>query len=402
MKLADFSSICLSFWDGYFRWVQGAKYRGQLVSGSGVILFPKLLLCTQTKNHFIAELVGADTHYRGLILKERKQQHIEEYLSQFPDEGTGGSLFHLNAEGNGFANLCLSHEVNSAEAESRFPALRLFPDRLIRAGSNECLISFGSQFRDASFSNCILINTNGVFLRAKHIVEMLIVAKNFSAAQLEKTLQELVNRPSYEGQTIKGIITCAPGMEHDYLLASQLQNLFLTPHIHETTIGEFINQHPNIIKQAFQTEHFVYEPYLEWVEAEDGNSDLAINPDLILKGPNGGYDILDLKTALLDKIRITRGERKRRRFIDAVNEGIAQLTNYAEYFKFEKNRNYALEKYGISVQTPHLYLIVGNYDNSNRKEVEEALLPYKDISVLDYDSMVQLFLARVVATNIQS
>jgi hypothetical protein len=400
MKLEEFSSICHKFWDGYFQWVQEGIYRGRVVSHGGTLLFPKLLLCTQTRNHLIVELVGADTHYHGLILKEHRQQNIEEYLSQFPDEGHEGAAFHFNTEGNRIEGGCISHEINFDEAISRFPALQLRQTRITRTGSNECLFSFGPQFRNTSIANCVLLHTNGTFLRSKHIIEMLIVAKNYSAHDLESTLHKLVNNSSFNGPTIKGVTTCAPGFEHDYLLVAQLQNLILTPHLRETTIGEFINQHPNLIYQAFQTEHFEYEPYLEWIETEEGNLDKAINPDLLFKSPRGTYDVLDLKTALLDKHKITRGERNRRRFIDAVNEGIAQLTNYAEYFKFEKNRNHAFEKYGISVHEPHLYLIVGYYDNSSRKEVEEALRPYNNITVLDYDSMIQMFLARAATANI--
>ncbi len=85
--------------------------------------------------------------------------------------------------------------------------------------------------------------------------------------------------------------------------------------------------------------------------------------------------------------------RKRRRFVDYVQEGIAQLANYAEYFTFEKNREHAFEKYGIKVNDPNLVLVVGHFDNANKAEIEEASRQVKgNISIMDYDSFLQLFL----------
>jgi hypothetical protein len=398
MQLPTFSYICLKFWDAYFCWVQGQQYRGLLNSCGGAMLFPKLLLCTQTKKYLIAELIGATQTYNGLVLKERKQRTIREYLTQFPDEGPGSPLFFFNSKENRVMGMCLSHEVNYKEAESRFPALRLFKSRLIRAGGKDCLFDFGPSFRDASFSTCILLNTNGAFYRAKYVVEMLIITKNTTAKRLEKLLMDLVKRDN----SIKGVTRCDQKFERDYILASQLQSLYLTPHLHETTVGEFLWQHPEFINQALGTADFVYEPYLEWIEAAHGDTDPPINLDAMVKRLDGYFDIMDLKTALLDKRKTTRDERKRRRFIDAVNEGIAQLAHFTEYFGFEKNREYALAQYGIKVQNPHCFLVIGYYDNTRREEVEEALRPYKSVSVLDYDSMVQLFLARAASSKMAS
>jgi Domain of unknown function (DUF4263) len=395
MQLSDFSSVCRDFWDAYFRWVLEQQREGLLDSGGAAMLFPSLLLCTQTKNYLIAELIGASQAYNGLVLKERKQRNIKEYLTQFPDEEAGSTMFILNGGGMRFMDMCLSRVANFQEAESRFRALRLFPTRL-RTDSNNSLFAFGPSFCDVGFSNCILLNTDGAFYRAKYVVEMLIAAKSTTTNRLRKLLLELVNRDN----SIKGVTTCNPNLERDYILASQLQTLYLTPHLHETTVGEFLRQHPEVINQALGTDDFVYEPYLEWIEAAHGNTDAAINPDAMVKRPDGYFDIVDLKTALLEKKKTTRGERKRRRFIDVVNEGIAQLANYAEYFGFEKNREHALAKYGIKVQSPQLFLVVGHYDNTRREEVEEALRPYKNVSVLDYDSIVQLFLARASSTKL--
>ncbi len=398
MKLSDFASACGTFWEGYFHRIEEFIRRGEVLMVGGTLLYPTLLLCTQTRNHLIAEFFGASKERRILSIKQRQQTSIREYLAQFPDEDTGNARIYLNASGSHLRNLCLSHEVNFAEAESRFPALRLLETRLVFAESTGCLLKFGPRFSDVTLANCILINTNGAFYRAKYISDLLIVAKNVSRAGLEAILQRYVRRDRF----VKGVVTCAPEFEQDYIVGSQLQSLYLTPRLHETTIGEFINQHPTFVKRTLQTDRFVYEPYLEWVDETAKGTDHAINPDLVFENKNKFYDILDLKTALLEKRSLTKGARRRRRFIDAVNEGVAQLANYAEYFQYEDNRAHALSKYDISVESPRLYLIIGHFDNTRRQEVEEALRPYKNLTVFDYDSLVQLYLATAVSQTIES
>ena len=55
-----------------------------------------------------------------------------------------------------------------------------------------------------------------------------------------------------------------------------------------------------------------------------------------------------------------------------VENGIAQLANYEEYFNFEKNREFGLAKYSIKISDPKLILIVGSYENASREELDEA------------------------------
>jgi hypothetical protein len=106
---------------------------------------------------------------------------------------------------------------------------------------------------------------------------------------------------------------------------------------------------------------------------------------------DGFFDIYDLKTAALDRMRITKGEQRRRRFIDYIEEGIAQLAHYREYFTFEGNCQIAEKKYGIKVRNPRLTLIAGNIENADVREVTEACRRYPEIALLDYDTLAQLF-----------
>jgi hypothetical protein len=389
MDLSEFSAICYRFWNQQFEMVQWLVDRKQVAS-DGTLLFPTIMICTVTEKHLLVELSGASQRFSKLVLKERKQNSTTEYLGQFADDGPIDPMFVLSASGGEFSRLCLSNDIDFEKAEKRFPALSSYKSRLIRTNSNSSLIDFGDGFKDHAFSDCIFLNRRAEIYRVKHVVDLFIVDRNMSASDLASRLSNRV----YGKPNPVGTITVESGSEaENRLIATQLQSLYLSPHLHETTIGEFFNRHPEIIARAFNASRFIYEPHLLWFEAAEENPDTAINPDLFFQRSDGFYDILDFKTALLDRGSTTRGPRNRRMFIAAVNEGLAQLANYAEYFNFEKNRLLALSKYGIQIDRPNLYLIVGNFDNTAAVEVEEAMRPFgKNIIVLDYDTVVQLYL----------
>jgi hypothetical protein len=107
---------------------------------------------------------------------------------------------------------------------------------------------------------------------------------------------------------------------------------------------------------------------------------------------DGFFDIYDLKTAQLDRTTLTRGEHRRRRFIDYVEEGMAQLANYREYFAFSRNAALAEQKYGIRVHNPRLTLIAGHTENVDMREVLEACRRYPDFALIDYDTLTQWFI----------
>jgi len=181
---------------------------------------------------------------------------------------------------------------------------------------------------------------------------------------------EWLTKNLYSEADAQGVHTCNAENGHILTVASQFASTYLFYGLRETTIGDFLNQHPEIIQKAIGTQKFIYELYLKWTEQSPENTDKAINPDLMIEHEDGFYDIYDLKTALLDKKSLTKGVRSRRRFIDYVQDGVAQLANNEEYFTYNKNREYTLNKYGIKIEKPDLALVVGNFDNVNKTEIE--------------------------------
>jgi hypothetical protein len=387
MLTDKFIKITFKVWRDYLQRVKSNLGEKIILPADVTLLYPNILIYTPTNDSFVVELIGANPSFDTLLLKSHKETSINRYLNQFSDEPADG-LFHLDSSGPTFTNLCLAQEADLEELKLRFPAIDLFPSRLVRSGGKGAVFSFGHNFEYVTLNNCIIVNKASSAFRTKHVMYMLIIRRNITENRYKEILKQI-----FENNTLKGVHLCPRGKEKDYILAGQLQNLYLFPNLHETIIGEFLKSHPEIIHKSLLTKNFIYEPYLLWIEGPEDNKDKAINPDLFVERNDGFYDIYDLKTAALTKQKITKGLRRRRRFIDYVQEGIAQLANYKEYFSYQKNRDYAKEKYGIEISDPNLTLIVGNYENANLKEIQEACRQLDNINIMDYDSLVQLFLA---------
>jgi hypothetical protein len=148
-----------------------------------------------------------------------------------------------------------------------------------------------------------------------------------------------------------------------------------------------------MLRNALGATNHYYEPMLPWVVKPAGVDREAINPDMLLQRPDGFWDIVDFKTAALDRKNLTKGGHARRRFIDYVYEGLARLANYAEYFSFPANAAFAHQKYGVQVSAPRLILIVGSIENCDPSEIQQALRAHPNAQLFDYDTLLRAYIA---------
>ncbi len=392
----QFIKITEDLWSQYLSNVQAYLYTGKLSLNEGfVVLFPNILLITATKEHYLVELVGANKKFQGLTVKRHKEDSTSRYLHQFsPAEGE--AMFNVGGGGSSFRYLCLAHMIDLNALESRFPAIKLFRSRLVlnKPEGYGCLFKFLPNFSSTHINNCILVNRRESLFRAKHILSLIIVKKNIQKSEYRKYVENVFNNQ----QKITGVHVCSEKLETNIVMAGQLQNLYLLPGLRETTIGEFINTHSDVLSKAFNTDKYIYEPYFPWIEGPNENQNHAINPDLLIQRADGYFDIVDLKTAALMKRKLTKGPRNRRRFIDYVNEGIAQLANYREYFTYDKNKEYARNKYGVELMEPNLILVVGNYENFDPSEIDESARQLdKSIIIVNYDAIIQSLISESIS-----
>lgn len=360
------------------------------------MLFPSILIFTETEDHYLVEFLGAQKKYEGLEVKKRSQPSTQKYLSQFEfDEETNGGVFELGGRGHGFKNISLSHDNNKKSLEERFPSLNLFESRLQRVGGGGSLIDFHDSFRSAFLEDCFLVNQKQNLYRCKHILFLSITEKEMSSYEYGRFLDEIVNQKNHKSgeKLVAAVHTVGDYEARKKTIAGQLQSLYLHPDVIEPTIGGFIANHPDILTNAFDADGFHHEVYLRWMDSQNKNSEKYIKPDLMVKRKDGYYDIFDLKTALLDKKNITTGGRKRRKFISYVEKGAAQLAHYEFYFEFDKNRKYAKSEYGIEVNNPRKVLVVGSFENVEPQQVDEACRRYDGIDIIDYDTLISMFMS---------
>lgn len=386
----EFIRQTVKFWSAYFEKIKHHAKAGQLLSSPWCnTYYPLILICTETPDLFLAELLGIQEEYRGLNLKRQRQDSAILYVNQ-PPLPAGASVLQLS-KGNKVQNLCIGHQVDIRALCKRFPVVDLFPTRIFQSeevANPGSAIQFRTGFQSAQIDNCVVINRLGSIFRAKHVLSLTMVSRALSPAKYREFLFDMV-----AGEAVSAVHTVPPGKEKDYVVAGQFQNMYLSPKLRETTIGEFLNGHSGIVLRAFSGRRHVYEPHLPWIESGGSKTESAINPDLLVEAQDGHCDIYDLKTAALGRTSLTKGPRSRRRFIEYVDEGIAQLANYEEYFSFEKNREYARSRYGVTVEDPRLTLIVGSFENANAEEMVEASRMLRNTTVIDYDTLTQLFLA---------
>jgi len=385
MLFNDFVRETREWWTTYLKRISVYQHNGMLDSGDGRILYPNMLMVTEISGFRLAELIGAQQSFSSLRILRHRQKSIYRYLSQF-DDSVPAPLCVINGGKACMSHLCLARGPDLEFMIRRFPFIELFLTRLLRDGQGS-LLDFSQDFLSCTLENSVLVNRQEALIRCKNILTLIITSSRISKRELLELFESSTN-----GKLVKGVHTIGNDGDERLLVAGHLQSLYLQPEPHETTIGAFINSHPEVVKKVFKTSNFVYEPLLEWVEHDGTVPNQAINPDLMIRRDDGYYDIYDLKRAALERKRITKGEQRRRRFIDYVNEGIAQLAHYDKYFQFAGNREYAARRYGIQVSKPNLVLVVGNWDNVNKTEISEASRAYRSVTIIDYDTLVHLFL----------
>ena len=361
------------------------------VDDNATRLFPTDIIFTQTEDFFIFELIGASPKPRTVGRKIRKCRSIDEYFGLFKGNNIEGNpAVYFAGSDSGFFGTCVATD-NALDAGDRFPILNKYETKLNRQDGSGPLFTFGPEANNISIGDCLIASSYNNVTRCKAINFLHVLKKRTKSFEYKKKVDSILLPERSSGESIvHGVITCSE-KSTNLVLMSQFQSLFLSSGVHETTIGSFVESHPEIIKGLFGTDEFRYEPSLDWIEHDGSVQDSSINPDLMVSRTDGYFDIVDLKLARTDRAKLTKGPRKRRRFVDYVYEGLSQLANYEFYFSFEKNRSFAYRKHGISVRQPRLFLVVGSNENIQSDEVNEALRAHGNsrFTIIDYDTLAQ-------------
>jgi Domain of unknown function (DUF4263) len=411
MEFKDFRDISLSQLNSYFEIIQDSAAR-TFDKSKGSVLFPNLALFIETDEHFVVELFGMNDSFLGLNEKTHKERSIVNYLAQdrLIGNGEAGRFTLEGGISGGISGIFIRREFDYEIFRQRFPFHRRLWDetaQFVLRGGDGYYFNFKSTFKHCYMNNCTLGNRFGNIHRIKHVNFIAIVSKTLQSYPYQVWLSELLctslirrsqsllnvnfQDTANNFNDVFGIQVCSSQREKISVLASQFANIFLIPGIAEPSIGDFLRDNPAFTKAAFSCESFICQAKLPWIEGNPDTTEQSIIPDLLLQREDGYFDICELKLPNPKQRSITKGPRRRRRFIDYVNEGISQLANYEDYFKYPKNAQLAESKFGIKISNPRLLLVVGSYENATAEEIQEASRSLQNkISIVDYDMLNSL------------
>ncbi|MEH6406054.1 MAG: Shedu anti-phage system protein SduA domain-containing protein [Leeuwenhoekiella sp.] len=386
MNFQQLISINEKVWDRYFKKISKMQLE------KGKLLYPNILLSTECENFFIIELLGSNEKYTGLTVKQNKVESINSYLFQFNYEDMLFSKLGIHDDIHPFSMFKISFgsPINEKNLKGRFFFHDRWPTKFITTNKFGAvsMLAFNDNVNYIEFNDCCIVNKLEEIYRLKSINHVHIVHKAATKTKYKKYLYETLFIKINSSDDIKGAIYSHSDDISLDIMYSQFLNTYSFQKLRETTIGEFLNQHPQIFTKALSAEKILYEPELKWLEGNPDKNEKSINPDFLIKRKDGYYDICDLKLPYWNKQKLTKGKRKRRSFLQIVDEAIAQLSNYEDYFNFEKNRIYAKSQYDIEIKDPKLIIIIGNYNNYDKDEIKEASRKLKNnYLIMDYDTL---------------
>ena len=151
---------------------------------------------------------------------------------------------------------------------------------------------------------------------------------------------------------------------------------------YEAEFQRFFEDHPEYLLALgdYQSVH------AQLVLGEDDGGRLI--PDFFLeKYDSGMSDICDLKRA---NVELVRKQRNRTRFRDSVQEAVAQLRHYRDYFDDRDARSAFRSRYGLDAFRPRVVVIIGrrhSFESEIQRVTLEGELP-EWVTLRTYDDVV--------------
>jgi hypothetical protein len=348
---------------------------------------------TTTPSHFALELVGGRRSHRDLRVVKRTLSDQDLFFGQFQYPDSSGAMLKFEADKCGVKDLTLVTPGAQGELDRRFPGASTINASTLQFTGDDDIgpaLRISPNANYVQVEDVVLANAFESMVRIRHIRFALLVTKDTPVDEYKAHLKNLLN--INHGAQLVAVKFIPAGEIEEFHLAAQFANIFLMNHLHETSISSFISDHGDLLTTALGATRLIPQPELEWVVASPDPEETSVIPDLLVVRPDGYCDIYDLKLPLLNRKKITVGSRNRRRFYYTVEDGIAQLAHYRDFLSIPEHATLAEEKFGARFSDPKCVLVVGNYENVNADEVAEARRRFPNLEVIDYDSILQLYL----------
>lgn len=278
-----------------------------------------------------------------------------------------------------YADLADHHEAVLQWAGTLAPGESYFPIDVERLPKLLCMIDVA------------LVGECENVVRARYFQAMLAIDRRASSSELDRQLRK---RLSTLDDRLKLLPHALGRGAETWVRAANFASLAATRRVGETTIGRFLEQNADVLEGALGAERIVPQPLLPWLTGPSNHGDQAIQPDFLFVDAAGKGHLCELKLPLLDRSSLTKGGHRRREFISAVSEGLAQLANYRDYFSHPRHRELVESRYGVEMVAPRSVLIVGSAENFDEVEAREASRVYAPVEILDFDTVRALYLLR--------
>lgn len=399
MQINPFISRCKRHCTRYFDAVRVASREGKLVDSDGrpvQPMYPSILLVCDTPTHVYGELLGGTSSPpTSLQVVRRSLPSTRDLLGMFPSASTG-YLFNIDGRRIRLAHLALLSKRDRDAFTGRYPELADMHD--------STLVYDGSLDVDDAFHPICLADDSDLWLddvltvaswrgqvRARYFQSAWLIERDASSSELQRRFD--YHHPIGGPET--GLLTPAvKSQQGSVVRAANFASLSSVDKIGETTITKFLEYNEQILLTALDGVSLIPQPYLVWQEGNQDTSEIAIQPDFMVVDREGEGHVCEVKLPLLERTSLTTGGHRRRRFVNAVTEGIAQLANYREFLSYDRHCRAIYDAYGITIKEPRVILLVGSADNYDPEEVRQAQRMLQPFELIDYDSLRALYLLK--------
>ncbi|NIK56378.1 hypothetical protein [Kribbella shirazensis] len=359
MKPTEFVKVNGQFWGEHLKGVAGHLPVSHRTELPGPMLFPRMMVLTETPDWNILELVGLSREYRTLEVRRQKAASVEEYFGL----GQGSAVMTLPGE-NLFKDATIATTAGRQALNERFPrSANLIGEEFV--GPGEELLEFAPG-NYATFDRALLVHTAGDSLRAHWVFFAVAIHRSEPADKYLEFLSTYSNaRPHLDP-----IGTLSLPVDPSVLKADAFESTYLAHGLQDGGVDEFLDKHESILLSAFDATKLVRRPALG-----------DLHPDFILERADGSHIVGRLELPLVDTVN---GKKRRRVFRTPVQDSAAELAQYAEYLKSADNRAEVRSKYDVDVTDPRQLLIVPS---------QQTLTPAAGVEIVDYDTILRLHLS---------
>ncbi len=392
MEAGPFIECTANWFEAWFRDIKSRIDRGE-ITVRGEYSFPGFLRVGESPHHYIIELMGGESIEDVAGYRIRRPETTEKIANTasfinpgYPVADGATALLNMQAEENTLRNLTFSTEYDRDEFRAKIN-VDLNPSHINAAFEADIPLGVTEAADRLVFRDIDLIRTEKPQIFFKRISTIIVLRKTIEQDALHQWLtnkaKEMARPPMPD---ILGINTGYAVSEASFAV----QLLSLTQQdVQEPVVDAFIQENADFFARALGYRSAISQRRLEIVNRTGLEGDY-LKPDYLMQREDGGYDILDLKKALIPSVTV--GRRTRLRYSAYVTELIAQLGGYRRYFAAQENRTWVEENLGITVrEDSRLIGIVGNHNNFNREQVDLAHEPYRDdIAILSYSEVIDL------------